>query len=60
MISKKFEMYIPLPYTFNIKNSVHLMNDLLEIPYDQELKIATFNITNTYSNVPMNELIKNH
>jgi hypothetical protein len=35
IISKKIRMYVPLPYTFNIKNSVHLMNHLLESSYVQ-------------------------
>jgi hypothetical protein len=38
MLSNKLGIYITLPYTFNIKNAVHLMKDLLEIPYDQNLK----------------------
>jgi hypothetical protein len=56
LISKKLEMYIPLPYTFNTKNSVHLMNDLLEISNDQKKTFASFDITNTYSNDPTNEI----
>jgi hypothetical protein len=48
----------PVPYTFNVKNAAHLKNDLLEIPYDQNLKFASFDITNMYSNLPINELIK--
>ena len=34
------------------------MNDFLEIPYDQNLKFVSFDITNMYSNIPTNELIK--
>jgi len=37
MLSKKLSIYIPLPYTFNVKNTVQLMNDLREIPFDQNL-----------------------
>jgi hypothetical protein len=58
MLTKKLKILIPLPYTFNVKNTVKLLNDLLEIPYDQNLKFASFDITNMYSNVPANELIK--
>jgi hypothetical protein len=36
MLSKKLGIYIPLPYTFNVKNTVHLMKDLLEVPYGQK------------------------
>ena len=56
MLSKKLEIYTPLPYTFNVKNTVHKW--LLEIPYDQDLKFASFDISNMYSNIPTNELIK--
>ena len=28
MLLKKLQAYIPLPYTFNVKNTVQLMNDL--------------------------------
>jgi len=39
MLSKKLRIYIPqFQYTFNVKNTVHLMKDSLEIPYDQNLK----------------------
>ena len=58
MLSKKLRIYIPLPYTFSVRNTVHLMNGLLEIPYDQNLKFLSCDITNMYSNIPTNELIK--
>jgi hypothetical protein len=34
LIAKKLEMHIPMSYNFNIKNSVHLMNDFFEISCD--------------------------
>jgi hypothetical protein len=37
-LSNKFEIYIPLPHTFNVKSTTHLMKDLLEIPIDKTLK----------------------
>jgi hypothetical protein len=58
MLSKKLSIYIPLPHTFNVKHTVQLMSDLREIPFDQNLKIASFDITNMYSNVPTGELTK--
>jgi hypothetical protein len=57
MLTKKLEVYIPLPYTFNVINSVHLINDLLEIPYDQDFKFASFDIANMYSNASTTDLI---
>jgi len=51
MLSKKLSIYIPLPHIFNVKNTVQLMNDLREIPFDQNLKFESFDITNMYYNV---------
>jgi hypothetical protein len=54
---KNLETFIPLPRIFNIKNSVHLMNDLNEIPFEKYLKFLSFDITNMYINIPTKELI---
>jgi len=32
---KELQTHIPLPYTFNVKNTVQLINDLANIPYNQ-------------------------
>ena len=55
-LAKDLHKYTPLPYVFNIKNSTHLMKDLLDTPYDANLKLASFDITNMYTNIPTNEL----
>ena len=34
MLTKKLQTYIPLPYTFNVKNSVHFIEDLSNIPFN--------------------------
>jgi hypothetical protein len=51
---------IPLPYTyiFNIKNSIKLMEELLDIPFDEDLKFVLFDIKNRYSNIPIHKLPK--
>jgi hypothetical protein len=51
-------MFIPLPNMFNVRNSIHLITDLQEIPVDSDLRFASFDITDMYSNVPTTELIK--
>jgi hypothetical protein len=51
MLAKKLP-YIPLPYTFSEKNTVQLINDLTDIPYDSNIKFASVDITNMYSNIP--------
>jgi hypothetical protein len=46
-----------LLYTFNIKNTTQLINDLTDIPYDHNLRLASFNITNMYINILTNKLL---
>jgi hypothetical protein len=52
------EVNNPLPHTFNVKNAIQLMKDLLEIPFDKDLKFVSLFIKNMYLNVPVKELIK--
>jgi hypothetical protein len=58
MLTINLETFIPLPYIFNIKNSTQLMEDLLDFPFDKDLKFVSFDIENTYSNVPVADLTK--
>jgi hypothetical protein len=53
----KLHTYIPLPYAFNVENTVQLMKDLRAIPYDRNMRFAFIDLTNMYSNVPTNELM---
>ena len=55
---KKIQMYVPLPYTFNVKNSIHLIEDLCNIPFNPNLQFVSFDITNMYSNVPTGDLLR--
>ena len=48
--------HIPLPNAFNIQNSVQLMRDISEIPFVPELKLASLDISDMYSNIPTGEL----
>jgi hypothetical protein len=38
------------------------MHDLMDIPYTNNIKLASFDITNMYTNIPTNDLtdIKHH
>ena len=56
MLTNKLHTYAPLPYTYNIKNS-QLINDLQEIPYDLNLRLASLDITNMYTNIPTSTLL---
>jgi hypothetical protein len=54
---KILNSYIPLPFTYNIKNTVQLMNELTDIPYDPNTKFASYAISSMYSNIPTHDLI---
>jgi hypothetical protein len=56
MLVTKLQTHIPLPYTFNVKNTTHLIADLKEIQVDPDLKFATLDITDMHSNVPIHTL----
>ena len=49
-------MYNTLPYAFNMKITMTLINGLLENAYNTGLNIVSFDNTNMFSNVPINDL----
>ena len=55
-ITKDLKKHIPLPNNFNVKNTIQLINELMDIPYENNIKLASFDITNMYTNIPTNEL----
>jgi len=57
MFSEKMKTYIHLPYVFNVRNTTTLIEDFTNIPFDQNLKIASFDTDNMNSNVPIDELL---
>jgi len=57
MLTKKLLIHIPLPYIYNVKNTTQLINDLKEIPYNDNLRLASLDIANMYTNIPTGELI---
>lgn len=46
LLSKLIEVHVPLPYTFNIKNSIHLIEDLKNTPIGVGTKFASLDIAN--------------
>ena len=58
MLARNPEMFIPLPCTFNVKNTIQLMNNIRDIPFNKDLKFVSFDITNMYTNIPITEIIK--
>ena len=57
MLANVLTNYIPLPSVYNVKNSVQLMKDLDYIPCPPDLRLASLNISNMYTNTPTNELL---
>lgn len=57
MFAKKLETYRPLTDIYNVKNSIQLIEELGDIPFDPSLKLASFDIANMYTNIPTKELI---
>jgi hypothetical protein len=52
---KKISQLTPLPYSFNIKNTIELIQNLKEPPILPCFTFASLDITNTYSNIPITE-----
>jgi hypothetical protein len=50
--------HTPLPFTYNVKNTVQLMDDLLKIPQEHLMKFASLDISSMYSNIPTGETTK--
>ena len=48
--------HLPLPCAYNIKNTIHLINDLGEIPWNNNPCIASFDISNMYTNIPTDQI----
>jgi hypothetical protein len=59
LLPECIERDLHLPFAFNIKNSMQLMSELREItPYTQKLRVASFEISNMYTNIPTSEIPK--
>jgi len=54
---RKIDLIHPSPYTYNVTNMVQLANDLIDIPYDHNIKFASFDINGMYSNIPITDLM---
>lgn len=52
LLIKQLQLHIPLPYTFNVKNTTHLIHDISNIPFNNKLRLASFDIVNMYTNIP--------
>jgi hypothetical protein len=55
MCGDKTRILAPLPNTFNIKNTQELLKNLKHTPILPHYNLASLDITNVYSNIPVNE-----
>jgi hypothetical protein len=56
LLSEKLSTELQLPFTFNVRNSPHLIHEIQEIPYNSNLRLASFDVTNMYTNIPTHQL----
>lgn len=52
-ISYRNCLLIPLPYIYNVKNIVLLIHLLKKIPFNNDTKFTSHDISNTYSSIPI-------
>jgi hypothetical protein len=55
LFTEKVSHLAPLPYSFNIKNTQDLLKNLKDTPMLPHYNIASLDITNLYSNIPVKE-----
>jgi hypothetical protein len=58
LFTKKVNQLAPLPHSFNVKNAQDLLNDLENTPMLPYHKLASLDITNLYTNIPVKETKK--
>ena len=56
IFGKFFCKFFPLPFSFNVRSSARLINDLKEITFEKDMKFASFDTSNMYTNIQTNEL----
>jgi len=57
MLTNPLKTHIPMPSAYNVQNSTQLMNDISQIPFAPELKLASLDISNIYTKIPTKYLI---
>jgi hypothetical protein len=55
LLADKIQHLCPLPYTFSIKNTIELIQELKQTPITPTSVFASLDITNMYSNIPIRE-----
>ena len=52
-----YSTHLPMPNVYNVQNSIQIMNNISQIPFVPELKLASLDICNTYTNILTKDLI---
>jgi hypothetical protein len=55
-LSNILKQYTQLPYTYNVKNSAHLMEELSKVDIHNNIRLCSFDITNMYTNIPTEDI----
>jgi hypothetical protein len=55
-ISKHLNSISYLLYSFSVKNSVQLINNLSDIPVNSNTRMCSFDISNMYTNIPIDKV----
>ena len=57
LLSDRLQQELQLPYTFNIKNYIHLMSEISNIAaQNSNTRMASFDISNTYTIIPTSKI----
>jgi len=57
MLTDILKTHLPMPNVYNVQNSSQPMNDISQIPFTPELKLASLDISNMCTNIPTKDLI---
>jgi len=57
MLTDVLKTHLPMPNVYNVQNSIQLMSDISQMPFAPELKLASLDISNMYTNIPTKDLI---
>jgi hypothetical protein len=55
-VSKCLGKLLNLPFSFNVKNSPQLLQDLSELIFEPQFRMCSFDISNMYTNIPTEAL----
>jgi hypothetical protein len=58
LITKYLNKLLNLPFSFNVMNSHHLIQDLIDLRFEPQYRLCSFDISNMYTNIPTEEICK--